>query len=447
VNQPRAATARLFARQRFGARPGLDTMRALLERLGRPDLAFDAVLVAGTNGKGSTAAALASMLRAAGRRVGRYASPHLTWPGERVVVGGVPMSDAAFEEAAAWILPHAEATDATFFEALTALACRRFAEAEVEVAVLEVGLGGRLDATNALEPVASAIASIGLDHQAVLGDTLAAIAREKAGVLRRGRPAWTSARGDARAAIEAEAARLGARLSVLGRDVRVTVRERGWDGVDVTLERPGAPDRSFASPLAGRHQGENLALAALVARDLGATDAAVATGAARVSWPGRAETVRPVVPGLERLRIVLDGAHNPAAAAALTALLAAVETRPQAVLGVGRDKDVEGILATLAPRLGGVHVTRARHSPRALEPADLAERAAAHGLDVAGVHDDPAAAVRAAAASARAEARSDDGRADVRTEPTVLVAGSLYLVGEVRPWLLGRSAPSWERWQ
>ncbi|NBC96358.1 MAG: bifunctional folylpolyglutamate synthase/dihydrofolate synthase, partial [Deinococcus-Thermus bacterium] len=265
MNGTDAATARLFARQRFGARPGLDTMRALLERLGRPDRTFDAVLVAGTNGKGSTAAGLASMLRASGRRVGRYASPHLTWPGERVEVDGVPMADAAFEDAAATILPHAEATHATFFEALTALACRRFAEAGVEVAVLEVGLGGRLDATNALDPVASAIASIGLDHQAFLGDTLAEIAREKAGVLRAGRPTWTSARGEARAAIEAESARLGARLSVLGRDARVAVRERGWEGVEVTVERSGAPGVSFASSLAGRHQGENLALAALLA--------------------------------------------------------------------------------------------------------------------------------------------------------------------------------------
>jgi len=447
VNGADAATARLFARQRFGARPGLDTMRALLERLGRPDRTFDAVLVAGTNGKGSTAAGLASMLRASGRRVGRYASPHLTWPGERVEVDGVPMADAAFEDAAATILPHAEATHATFFEALTALACRRFAEAGVEIAVLEVGLGGRLDATNALDPVASAIASIGLDHQAILGDTLAEIAREKAGVLRAGRPTWTSARGEACAAIEAEAARLGARLSVLGRDARVAVRERGWEGVEVTVERSGAPGVSFASSLAGRHQGENLALAALLAGEVGVSDAAVERGAARVSWPGRAETVQAVAPGLERMRIVLDGAHNPAAAAALAALLDAVGGRPETVLGVGRDKDVGGILGALAPRLGGVQVTRARHSPRALPPSELAAHAAAHGLHVAGVHDDPAAAVRAAAAAARGGGPSGDGRSDAPSEPTVLVAGSLYLIGEVRPWLLGRSAPAWERWQ
>jgi dihydrofolate synthase/folylpolyglutamate synthase len=147
------------------------------------------------------------------------------------------------------------------------------------------------------------------------------------------------------------------------------------------------------------------------------------------------------------MRMVLDGAHNPAAASALAALLDTVGARPETVLGIGRDKDVDGILASLAPRLGGVHVTRARNSPRALAPGELAARAAAHGLEVAGVHADAAAAVRAAAAALRVAGRSDDVRADVLTEPTVLVAGSLYLIGEVRPWLLGRSAPAWERWQ
>jgi dihydrofolate synthase/folylpolyglutamate synthase len=431
------ATARLFARQRFGARPGLATMRALLDRLERPDRAFDAVLVAGTNGKGSTAAALAEMLHAAGRRVGRYASPHLTWPGERIEVDGAPLSAAAFERAAAALLPHAEAVGATFFEALTGLACRRFAEAGVEIAVMEVGLGGRLDATNALEPVASAITAIGLDHRAILGDTPAEIAREKAGVLRSGRPTWTSARGEALAAIEAEAARRGARLSVLSRDAWHEVRSLGWEGIHVTLARPGRPPLDLASSLPGRHQGENLALAGLLAAELGASDEALAAGAAAVRWPGRAETVAASAAGLSGVRFVLDGAHNLAAAEALAALLDEVDARPVGVLGVGRDKDVDGILAALAPRLRGLHATRARHSPRALPPADLAARARAHGLDVAGVHDDPRAAVTAAAAVAGAGGPA----------ATVLVAGSLFLIGEVRPWLRGEAAPDWERWQ
>jgi dihydrofolate synthase/folylpolyglutamate synthase len=430
------ASARLFALQRFGVVPGLERVRALLERLGRPDLAFDAVLVAGTNGKGSTVASLDAMLRAGGVRSGRFVSPHLTSPGERVTVDGTPLSDAAFEAAAEAVLPHVEAVGATFFEALTALACLRFAEAGVRTAVLEVGLGGRLDATNALAPVASAIAQVALDHQAVLGDTLTAIAREKAGVLRPGRPAWTSAEGEARAAIATQAARIGSRLRVLGVDARIDeVRGLGWRGLELALRRPSGETLRLRTPLAGRHQAANVALAALLAGELGVAPDAVARGAAATRWPGRAETV--VRSGGGDLRVVLDGAHNPAAAHALAALLDETGARPALVLGVARDKDVAGIAAELVPRASRVHVTRASLSPRALPPAELAARVRAAGGRVDGVHDDPRAAFEAAVEHAGREG------ADV----PVLVTGSLYLVGELRPWLLGEPLPAWERWQ
>lgn len=433
-----SATKRLFALQRFGAVPGLERVRALLERLGRPDLAFDAVLVAGTNGKGSTVASLDAMLRAGGVRSGRFVSPHLTSPGERVTVDGTALSDAEFEASAEAVLPHVEAVGATFFEALTALACLRFAEAGVRTAVLEVGLGGRLDATNALEPVASAIAQVALDHQAVLGDTLTAIALEKAGVLRSGRPAWTSAEGEARTAIAAQAGRIGARLRVLGVDARIDdVRGLGWRGLELALLRPSGETLRLSTPLAGRHQATNVALAALLAGELGVPADAVARGAAATRWPGRAETVRAGRSAGDELRVILDGAHNPAAARALAALLDETGTRPALVLGVARDKHVEGIAAELAPRAMRVHVTRASLSPRALAPKELAARVRAAGGRVDGVHDDPRAAYEAAAEEARREG------ADV----PVLVAGSLYLVGELRPWLLGEPLPPWERWQ
>lgn len=432
------ASARLFALQRFGAVPGLERVRALLERLGRPDLAFDAVLVAGTNGKGSTVASLDAMLRAGGVRSGRFVSPHLTSPGERVTVDGTSLSDAAFEAASEEVLPHVEAIGATFFEALTALACLRFAEAGVRTAVFEVGLGGRLDATNALEPVASAIAQVALDHQSVLGDTLVAIAREKAGVLRPGRPAWTSAEGEARAAIVAQAARIGAPLRVLGVEARVDeVRGLGWGGLELDVRRPSGEALRLRTPLAGRHQAANVALAALLAGELGVAPDDVAHGAAATRWPGRAETVRVVRFGVEGPRVILDGAHNPAAARALAALLDETGTRPALVLGVARDKDVAGIAAELVPRAGGVHVTRAALSPRALPPDELAARVRAAGGRVDGVHDDPRAAFDAAAESAGL----------LGPDVPVLVAGSLYLVGELRPWLLGEPLPRWERWQ
>ncbi len=433
------ATERLFAMQRFGVVPGLERTRALLARLGDPQGAFEAVLVAGTNGKGATVAHLSAMLRAEGRSVGRFVSPHLASPGERVAVDGRAMSDGAFEDAVAELLPHVEAVGATFFEALTALACVRFARAGVDVAVMEVGLGGRLDATNALDPVASAIASIALDHQAVLGTTLTAIAREKAGILRRSVPAWSTARGEAAEALRAAARELGAPLRFVGSDVRTRVRSHGWSGSTVRLGREGRTELVFATPLVGRHQAENAALAACVAGELGVSDRSVAAGAAATRWPGRLEVVAPRGAAAEDgslpddVRVVLDGAHNPAAATALAETLRDLGERPALVFGASRDKDVAGVLRALAPATSSLVLTRATLSPRALPPVEAAALATALGLDVAAVHADPRHAVRAAAHG-------------VGSGP-VLVAGSLYLIGEVRPWLLGEPLPAWERWQ
>lgn len=432
-----SATARLFALQRFGIEPGLATIRALLARLDRPDRAFEVVLVAGTNGKGSTVATLDAMLRAGGVRTGRFTSPHLSTPGERFTIAGVPSSDDDVERTAARLMPHLEATGATFFEAVTALACLRFADEGVTTALFEVGLGGRLDATNALGPIACGITQIALDHQAVLGDTLEAIAREKAGVLRPGRVTWTSAEGAARDVIEAEAARIGAVLKRVDLDFRPRVVARGWDGLDVELERPAAAPLRLRSPLVGRHQGSNVALAAALAGELGMSDDAVARGAAAVVWPGRAETIRVPAGHAGTRRVILDGAHNPAAAGALASLLRDVGERPVLVVGVAGDKDVRGILAALAPRVATAHVTRATLSPRALAPGALAGLAREQGIEVAGVHAEPGRALDAAVRDAVSRG------ADV----PVLVAGSLYLVGEVRAALLGEALPSWERWQ
>ncbi|MDZ7707950.1 MAG: folylpolyglutamate synthase/dihydrofolate synthase family protein [Trueperaceae bacterium] len=434
-----AATARLFALQRFGVVPGLERTRALLARLGHPQRAFDAVLVAGTNGKGATVAHLDAMVRAEGRSVGRFVSPHLASPGERVTVGGSPMSDEAFDDAVAEILPHAEAVGATFFEALTALACVRFAKAGVDVAVMEVGLGGRLDATNALEPVAGAITSIALDHQAVLGSSLTAIAREKAGILRRGVPAWSSARGEAADALRAAAHEIGAPLRFLGRDADVHVRSHGWAGSTVSVGREGRSELVLATPLVGRHQAQNAALAACVAGELGVSDRSVAEGARATRWPGRLEAVGPRDgadprwPLPDGVRLLLDGAHNPAAAKALADTLSELGERPALVFGASRDKDVAGVLSELAPHISSLFLTRATLSPRALPPREAAALATSLGLSVAGVHDDPRDAVSAAAHD--------------RTSGSVLVAGSLYLIGEIRPWLLGQPVPGWERWQ
>lgn len=303
----------LFARQRFGVQLGLERMRALLAALDHPEGAFESLLVGGTNGKGSVTSTLASILHAAGRPVGRFTSPHLTHFRERFTLAGEPVGEAPLLRALKDVRPHAERLGATFFEITTAVALLLFARAGVTVAVMEVGLGGRLDATNALSPRLSVITGVALDHTEVLGGTVAEIAIEKAGILRPGRLALTGAAGEALAVIAREAARLGAPLWRLGHEISVTARDEGWRGSSLTVGTP-AGALAVRTPLIGAHQVPNTALAVAAARALEVPDAAIVRGVAGVRWPGRLEPV----PYRGRT-VLLDGAHNPAAAAALAA--------------------------------------------------------------------------------------------------------------------------------
>ncbi len=414
----------LVERQRFGVELGLERMRRLLEELGRPDRAYRSVLVGGTNGKGSTAATLAAGLGAAGERVGLTTSPHLVHFAERFLVDGAAVPDATVREALRRVRPPAERAGATFFEIVTALALVLFAEAGVGTAVLEVGLGGRFDATNAVEPALSLITGVALDHVGVLGDTVERIAHEKAGILRAGVPAWTGASGPALKALRSEAAARGARLRTLESEVRLEVGDRGWDGLELDLHTPFGAARAV-TPLVGRHQARNVALALVGASELGVALGVAARGAARTVWPGR----------LERLRyrgrwLVLDGAHNPDAAAALARALTSLEGRvPVLVLGVSADKDVEGVVEALAGVADRVVATRASSSPRAMPPEDLGRVV---GADA--VADDPTEALRLAMRWAGEGA-------------TVAIAGSLFLVGEVRALASGERTDAGERWQ
>ena len=437
--------------QRFGVRPGLARTRSLLAALGDPQDAFEVALVAGTNGKGSTVALLDEMLRAprpervtAPDPIGRFVSPHLTRFGERFTVDGRPLADAVLAEALRDVRPHAERLGATFFEVLVAVAALAFARAGVGRAVLEVGMGGRLDATNASEPTLSVITQIALDHEAVLGRDVATIAGEKAGVLRSGRPAVTSAEGVALAVVRRHAAGLGADLTVVD-EVGADLRDLGWAGVEVR----GLGPTPIRAPLLGAHQARNLAAAALAARAWGTPWDAVVTGAATVRGPGRLEPVE-----ARGCRWLLDGAHNPAGAGALVGALDGLGARPRvAVLGVTDDRlggDLPAALSRLAPVLV---VTRASRSPRAATAARLAERLRALGAG-GGVIEigDVAEAVSAAAALALADADAEPdaigpGAAGADGPPTVVVAGSLYLVGEARAVLLGEEPELFERWQ
>jgi dihydrofolate synthase/folylpolyglutamate synthase len=435
----RVAGLYLARRVRFGIKFGLETTRALVAEMGHPERAFPSLLVAGTNGKGSVAAYCDAVLRASGLRTGRYTSPHLVRVNERVAVDGREIGDRDFARAVRDVRDAAERlvrrrvlpAHPTFFEVLTAAAFAHFRRKRVDVAVLEVGLGGRLDATNVAEPLASAIVSVDFDHEVYLGRTLAAIAREKAGVLRRGRATVVGPLpAEALRAVRARAGEVGARLVEAHRGTRFSPprAKSPGSGARVPADRPPfdvhTPTAVYAGlrPLPGAHQRDNLLVAVRlleVAKRAGLPVdlAALPRAVAATRWPGRLERV----PG--RPPLLLDGAHNPAGARALAAHLAA---GPPFVLlfGAMSDKDVAGLARALFPLAGAVVLTRPR-LPRAATPLELARRA---GPLARGEHRQPSVARALALARRLALVRGP------RT--TVVVAGSLYLVGAVKALLL-----------
>jgi dihydrofolate synthase / folylpolyglutamate synthase len=390
----------------------LGRTRALLDLAGAPDRRLRVVLVGGTKGKGSTAAWLTSILHAHGRRVGLYSKPHLQTYRERVRVDGVAISPAQLEAATRrgrrlverLRRRHPDAGEPTTFELTTVLALDHFARSGCGVAVVEVGLGGRLDATNATEPEVSVITPISRDHTAILGNSLAAIATEKAGILRPGRPGLLAEqRPTARAALARRCRQIGARCE--------------------TVPPLALP---VHLPLAGDYQRQNAGLAVAAARALApVTDAEMRCGLERLRWPGRFEIVG------RAPAVVLDGAHNDASAAALASTLRAFAAgRPvQLVLGINRDKDARAVLRPLLALAAGVWPTTTG-GPRARLPGELAALCRRY----APRRDLPVAVCRDVA-TALAAARTAAGPTGV-----VCVTGSLALVGQARG-ALGLSLP------
>ena len=390
----------LFSLERLGMKFGLENIARLTAALGNPHRAFHSVLVAGTNGKGSVTAMVERGLRAAGHRTGRYTSPHLLRLEERFVIDGCEVSTERLREAARRVRA-AVTTPPTFFEFATAAAFVLFEEAAVEIAVLEVGLGGRLDATNVVTPMATAITSIDFDHQAQLGDTLAAIAREKAGIVRPSVPLVCGPLpGEAEDVIRTVCLEAGAPL----------------------VKAPADLQPPFdAAPLAlrGRHQRTNAAVAiellrALDGRGVRVEWPAMLAAISEVEWPGRLEELD----GPHAARVLLDAAHNPAGARALAASLIEMGWQEAVlVLGCVRDKDVPAILAGLLPQTAGLIICTQPDTPRALSATELAtlagQAAPARHIDAVA---DPAAALRQACA----------------IHPRVVVAGSIFLVGPLR---------------
>ncbi len=390
--------------QPLAMRFGLERMERALDALGRPERDYAVLHVGGTNGKGSTCAMAAAALRAAGLHVGLYTSPHLVRFNERIQTDGGDITDASLAEVVAEVRRACPWHDAatqdgdrlTYFEFATLVALLHFSRARVACAVVEVGLGGRFDATNAITPRVAAVAPIGLDHTQLLGNTVEQIAFEKAGIFKTGVPAVVHGRQPPAAleVLRSEAARRGAPLVVAA--------------------------ASYHGPVAlrGPHQQGNAALAAealrqLRARGVAVGDEAIASGIATARWPGRLEDVGGVL---------LDGAHNSDGSAALAdALREMYPGRPvELVFGVLADKDHAGMLASLVPVARRIHVV-APSTPRARAAEDVRAVAASLGADA-----DSHGGVAEALACARRAAR--DGA-------VVAVAGSLYLVGEARALL------------
>jgi dihydrofolate synthase/folylpolyglutamate synthase len=416
----------------------LDDFRRFLCELGNPEQAFPSILVAGTKGKGSVAALIAAALRAGGLRVGLYTSPHLVSPRERIAVGDAPISEPEFAALVERIAPAvasrptAGARYRTWFEIVTAMAFEHFRAARVDVSVLEVGLGGRLDATNVVEPLVSVITSISLDHTRTLGATRDAIAREKCGILRAARPAVISPqREDARAAILDEAGRRGAIPIEAGRDFSWSEREvtRGGSVIDFHGARAW---HAVEVGLPGLFQIENAVVAlrtveALAGLGLDVGEAAVRSAFAGARWPGRFEEFGGAPP------VLLDGAHNPYS---VEELLRSVERihpgRPiVALFAASRDKDHRGMLAAL--RASGARLVLTQTPQTRAAPIE-------HLVELARAVDpstEPVACAAPLDGFARAiELAGPDGIA--------LVTGSLYLVGAIREALVPASpvAPS-----
>lgn len=411
----------IFAQQRFGIKPGLERVEKLLERLNRPEKTYDIVLVAGTNGKGSTASTLASISQTSGKRTGLFTSPHLTYFAERFRINGEPVAEDELLRTLKKLERHAEAIGATFFEIVTVLAYVLFARAKVDIAVIEVGMGGRYDATNAADPVLSILTNVSLDHTAILGSSIEEIALDKAGIMRPNVVTLTGATGDALDVLQKEAKTVGADLRPLG---AVDIHNVSWAGVEFSLATP-AGQLELHTPLLGEHQAANVALAALAAQELGIDKDAIWRGVRETAWPGR----------LERLTykgrpILLDGAHNPAAAGALAETLQTLGVADLVlILGLGADKDAEGIVTPLLGLDPNIIVTRSMLSPRALETADLKEL-----VPKAKLAQTPQGALNLAVKTSG-------------PETLILIAGSLYLVGEMRPLILGKQGEKLERWQ
>ena len=441
------AYAFLKSRSRFGIKPGLLRMQELLARLDHPERHLRFIHVAGTNGKGSTCAMISALFvgMRKGFRVGQYTSPDLGKLEERISINQALISEASFVEALFQVklamakMPDDPELEPTEFEVLTAAALWYFAAQKVDLVVIETGLGGRYDATNVVMPDVTVITNVGLDHQEILGDTIAKIAYDKAGIIKPGIPVVTAARGDAIRVIDKVASEQGSPVFRLGHDFHV-VREASHGLAEQIIDYVGIWQDGFGLhlPLTGDHQLENagLALAAfeLAKRKMSVTATGTFSSIRQAYWPGRFEVF-----DRDGVRVIVDGAHNEHAAKALAATLQSLEaTSLELVFGAMADKNIEAVFEALQPFVRRVWLTKP-DTPRAASSEELKRRLGPfiwQAVEVQWVASVEEAVKSAVHAASRIVGSSD---------PTVLVTGSLYTVAEARKYLLTKYNQERER--
>ncbi|AXE39158.1 Dihydrofolate synthase/folylpolyglutamate synthase [Acidipropionibacterium virtanenii] len=416
--------------------PGLGREKALLDLLGSPESACPVIQIAGTNGKGSTAIMIEALLRAAGLRVGRYSSPHLVDVRERICIDGEPISVETFDSVWEQVSPMVQMVDAqridgiemTFFEVITAMAFAAFADAPVDVAVIEVGLGGRWDATNVADAQVAVITPVAMDHMHILGDTLDKIAAEKAGIIKAGsRAVIAGQKPEAAAVLLAQCTDVGVQPVLEGPDYALLERRPALGGQVIRIEEAAGPLGELYLPLFGEHMAHNAAQAvAAVEAFLGGkplSPAIIEQGLSQVHAEARLEVVR------RSPTIILDTFHNPhGAGSAMAGLRESFDLHPLiAVVAAMRDKDIDGVLSEMAEDVDHVVVTTMPELSRALPVDELADKASAH-WDAEHLDVEPTVSEAIERAIRIADA-SGPGAG-------ILIAGSVILAGQARAILL-----------
>lgn len=416
---------------RFGIKPGLERITALLGRLENPQQGFKSVHIAGTNGKGSVAAMLEAVLRASGLKTGLFTSPHLSKYSERIRINGEPIPDfyvEGFIKKTEPILDRMDSTGMgrpTEFELLTALAFDWFTKSGVDIGIIEVGLGGRLDSTNCITPLVSVITSISIDHTNILGKSLGKIAYEKAGIIKPGVPVVSAGQDDsALKVIEDKAAAMGSLLYLYGNDFNSREKRLLSDGQVIDIDGISMAYEDAFVPFLGRHQQENAALAVAAAEILASSGYDICPehilqGIKTARWPGRAEVL------CKNPTVIIDGAHNQSGVKALVSTLEDFfpGRRRIMVAGMLKDKDWVAMINDLAER-ADVLIATAPYSHRGLDPKLLALEVEKMGVKTS-LEPDPEEAVKTALKIA--------DKQDV-----VCITGSLYLIGHIRDFLLDK---------